>query len=179
MGAGKGGLTRPPAINKRIVDAGEVENVSLRAGQARRAGTQLVPGAAAGPAVGRWPGAPTAPRRWCRGGEPWHDGVVPGEPSWRWIHLHRLLLIWRWIHLHGLHTTSYISDGHSHRVADGASPPPPPLPPRLPQSLFWLPTQRWATARLAAVGPLSARHRGGRGPGRSANEGQALGARYL
>ena len=38
MGDGREGLTRPAAINKRIVDAGEMEHVSLRAGEARRAG---------------------------------------------------------------------------------------------------------------------------------------------
>lgn len=134
-----------------------------------------MPGAASGPTVRCWSDAPTAPQRW-RGGEPWHDVLVPGEPSWRRIHLHWLLLIWRWIHLHWLHIISYTGHGHRCCVADGASPLPP-LPPRLLPSLLWLPTQRWAPSRLAAVGPLASSHRGIRVPRCSAIAGQLLGPR--
>lgn len=114
------------------------------------------PGAEAGPMVGCWPGIPATLLLQHHGGDPWHSVVVPSEPCWRWIHFHHLFSIFGWIHLHGLHTIGHMSEGHHYHTADGASPLTlPPLPPHLLQPPTCLPTKKWASTRLAAVGPPS------------------------
>lgn len=126
---------------------------------------QRLPGMVSGLVAARCPGTPVLLLVWSLGGEPWQGVVLPGEPCWRWIHLHWLFLVFGWIHLHhlflvfrlvhlhGLYSICCLSHGRCYHVAGAASRlTPPPL-------LLWLlkppvfsPAQNWAVRCLAPLG---------------------------